>query len=400
MLGGWLWCGLALCAWGQIDPVERHLLQFGYNQSLRGNSPLAGYAFYYLNEPGFWRTNLTLRLAVAPVYLDSELGVAKVFGENTDLGVGLAGGGFADTYSEIRGGGYQRQESFTGHGAEGTLSVYHRFNPQQQIPLNGVLRLGARQSVFQRDSDTAAGFVIPEDRQTLPLRSGLRWGGKEPSLSPDAGMEVSAWYEGQMRNSVPAYGYAGDRSVRRDTHLFWGRLLFAYTLPQTDHHVELSLTGGTSLRPDRFSGYRLGGMLPFCSEFPLSLPGYYYQELSARNFAVLSGLYTVPLDQRARWHLVGNAATAMVDYLPGLEQPGDWHSGVGGGLAYRPVSKSWLAMVSYAHGVDAIRTQGRGAHSVNVFLQIDLDHRAPARPDQGIQPEGSRGLMRFLRNIF
>ena len=103
MLGGWLWCGLALCAWGQIDPVERHLLQFGYNQSLRGNSPLAGYAFYYLNEPGFWRTNLTLRLAVAPVYLDSELVVAKVFGENTDLGVGLAGGGFADTYSEIRG---------------------------------------------------------------------------------------------------------------------------------------------------------------------------------------------------------------------------------------------------------------------------------------------------------
>jgi hypothetical protein len=54
----------------QIDPVKRDLIQFGYNQPLEGRAPLAAYAYYYRNEPDFLRTNMTLRLAVAPVYLD------------------------------------------------------------------------------------------------------------------------------------------------------------------------------------------------------------------------------------------------------------------------------------------------------------------------------------------
>src|SRR6267154_868980 len=103
----------------QIDPVTRELLQFGYNAALEGHQPLAGYAFYYLNQPGFLRTNLTLRLAVAPTYLDSELGISQVIGEQTDLGIGVAGGGYADNYAEIRQGTYIQNESFTGYGGEG-----------------------------------------------------------------------------------------------------------------------------------------------------------------------------------------------------------------------------------------------------------------------------------------
>ena len=66
---------------GQIDPEPRKLLQLGFNQAMEGAAPIAGYMFYYLNEPNFLRTNLTLRLAVAPVYLDSELGVRGALGE-------------------------------------------------------------------------------------------------------------------------------------------------------------------------------------------------------------------------------------------------------------------------------------------------------------------------------
>src|SRR5260221_387925 len=95
----------AVAAWGvsvahaQIDPSKRELIQLGYNLPLEGNGPLSAYAFYYLNVPQFMRTNLTFRLALAPVYLDSELGISGALGENTDVGLGVAGGGFADTYS-------------------------------------------------------------------------------------------------------------------------------------------------------------------------------------------------------------------------------------------------------------------------------------------------------------
>src|SRR5688500_637045 len=81
---GWAWTAQA-----QIDPIERELVQLGYNQPIEGKGPLGGYAFYYLNLPGFLETNLTLRVAIAPVYLDTELGIGKVFGPYTDVGVGL-----------------------------------------------------------------------------------------------------------------------------------------------------------------------------------------------------------------------------------------------------------------------------------------------------------------------
>ena len=61
----WLALFAPFFAFAQIDPVERDLIQFGYNQAFEGHQPLAAYAFYYHNQPDFLRTNLTLRLAVA-----------------------------------------------------------------------------------------------------------------------------------------------------------------------------------------------------------------------------------------------------------------------------------------------------------------------------------------------
>jgi len=385
-------CLVPVLAFGQIDPVNRELIQIGYNAALQGHPPLSVYAFYYLNKPNFFNTNLTLRLAVAPTYLDSELGISHVLDEYTDLGIGVAGGGFADNYAEVRHGKFLQSESFTGHSGELSLSVYHLFNPGQRIPLNGMLRGTAHYSTYSRDDETAPGFDLPPDHGTFSVRTGLRWGGREPILFPALAMELSIWYEGRFRTETETYGFA-DRRLEPHSHLFWGEALLAYTLPEWKHSIYLSLTGGSTIEADRFSAYRLGALLPLISEFPLSLPGYYYQEISAREFGLFGINYIVPIDEKQKWNFNGTLATAVVDYLPGLGQPGNWHTGVGAGVLYK--SKAVKVMAGYAFGVDALRTGGRGAHSLGILMQVDW---AQAR-NQLFNPEDPnrwRGFQRVL----
>jgi len=266
---GWL---SPIIAFGQIDPVKRELIQVGYNVALQGHPPLSGYAFYYLNNPGFLRTNMALRLAVAPTYLDSELGIRERLGPNTDLGIGLAGGGYADSYPEVRQGKFLPHESFTGYGGELSLSIYHLFNPGEKIPLNGIIRGIAHYAFYEPDDKTSSDFEVPDDHGTFSIRTGLRWGGREPTLFPSLGMELSLWYQGEFRSESQTYGFSGDRKLEPHSHLFWGQALLAYVMPELKHSFYLSLTAGTSIDADRFSGYRLGALLPLVSEFPLSLP--------------------------------------------------------------------------------------------------------------------------------
>ncbi len=373
----------------------------GYNASFEGHAPIAGYAFYFLNKPNFPSTNITLRLAIAPTYLDSEVGFSHLLGENTDLGVGVAGGGFADSYDEIRQGVFHTSESFDGYGGEGSVSIYHLFNPNQQIPLNGVLRGSVHYSTYGANDDTAPNFNVPSDQTSFIVRTGLRWGGKEPILFPSLAMELSVWYEGQFRLDPNTYGFPtnglpGDRSVNPHTHLFWATALLAYTMPKLGHSFYVNLTAGTSIDADRFSTYRLGALLPLSSEFPLSIPGYYYQEISAREFVLLGGNYIVPLDAKKHWNFTVNAATAGVDYLPGLQQSGDWLSGVGGGILYQ--SSSLKVMAGYAYGIDAIRDHGRGANSVGILLQFDLGHAKEKIYTE--DPSRWRGWGRIANGIF
>jgi hypothetical protein len=387
--GGLFWLSLFLpvLANAQIDPFRRDLIQFGYNQPLEGHAPIAGYAFYYHNQPDFLRTNLTLRLAVAPVYLDSELGFVHGLGPNTDFAIGLAGGGFADSYDEIHGGTYYPSQSFEGNGGEISGSVYHLFNPGALIPLNLVLRGSAHYSTYDRNSDTAANFQLPSDRGEFDIRAGLRWGGIEPTLFPALAMELSVWYEGQFRTDSGAYGFNGDREVEPQSHLFWLEAALNYTLPKSQQSFSVSLTAGTSVDADRFSAYRLGGFLPLESEFPLLLPGYYYQEISARQFVLAHASYILPLDTKRRWNVILGASSAFVDYLPGEGQPGNWLNGVGGGILYRSPANRWTILVGDGYGVDAIRSHGRGADSLSVLLQWNLgktrpEKFSPAQPDQ------------------
>ncbi|MEI9960135.1 MAG: hypothetical protein WDM76_03085 [Limisphaerales bacterium] len=387
-----LWLFVPMLGFAQIDPVRRDLIQFGYNQALEGHAPFAGYAFYYHNQPDFLHTNITLRVALAPVYLDSELGFVHGLGPDTDFAIGLAGGGFADSYNEIRAGKYLQNESFIGHGGEISFSVYHLFNPENKIPLTLVLRGTAHYSTFARDDNTAVAFQLPEDRTEFSVRTGLRWGGVEPTLFPPLAMELSMWHEGHFRTSSGTYGF-GDREVESQSHLFWAEAALSYTLPKSQQNLYGRLTAGTSVDADRFSAYRLGGFLPLVSEFPLSLPGYFFQEISARQFVLLNVSYLVPLDEKKHWNINLNAGSAFVDYLPGTMQPGNWLNGVGGGVMFR--SGGTKIMVSYGYGIDAIRSQGRGAQSIGLLMQFDLG-RARSDNFNSTQPMRWRGWQRIF----
>lgn len=383
----------------QIDPVPRRMVQMGYNQPLEGKGPIAGYGFYYQNQPDFPSTNLTLRLAVAPVYLDTELGARSLLGPNTDLAFGLAGGGFAQSYSEVRGGHYYEEESFVGHGGDFTTSLYHRFNPDGKIPVSLIVRGGAGLSYYDADSETDPDFELPQDHATFYARTGLRCGGQEPSLTSPLAMELSVWNESQFRQHAGSYGFDNDRVMEPASYLFWARALLKYMFTN-EHLLELTVTGGGSLDADRFSAYRLGGVLPFVSEFPLNLPGYYYQELSAVRFGLINGQYSFPITSGKNLRFTLFGAAARVDYLEGLEQPEQWHYGVGGGLTYISPKGTWLVSLLYAHGFNAIRDDDTGANQIGFMLQLDLEAKKRGKtrfysPD--ISPYRSRGGERLFR---
>lgn len=359
---------------GQVDPIDRSLLQVGYDQPLNGRGPQAVYAYYYFNRPDIAGTNVALRLAIAPVYFDGELGFRELISPHTDVGIGIYGGAFGDNFYEVRQGDYRLGESFDGHGGGGAFSVYHRFNPDMQIPLNAVGRVGFRYSAFSGTSDTAEGFEVPKDRPMLFTRIGLRLAGKEPVLEPDLGFEISAWFERQWRWNDGPYGFAGDRVMSDQSSLYWLYAGLSYSWTNIGHRVSFALTTGGSSETDRFSAWRLGGVLPLVAEFPLILPGYYYQELTAKRFVHLYASYLFPLDSRQRFQFRLEAATANLEYLEGFELPDDWQTGVGAGLSYTPSNKAFRVVARYGYGLNAVREDGHeGGHSVGLLFQYDFN---------------------------
>jgi hypothetical protein len=186
-------------------------------------------------------------------------------------------------------------------------------------------------------------------------------------------MEISVWYEGQFRTAPNYYGFNDDRYVQPESHLFWTREALCYTFAKSKQSIAAQFQAGASIDPDRFSAYRLGGELPMSSEFPLSLPGYFFDEFSAREFVLFNASYFVPLDHAKQWNLHADASTAVVDYLPGTGQPGNSLTSVGGGLLFRSKDDRWKLLLDYGYGVDAVRTGGRGGNSISLLVQLDLD---------------------------
>jgi hypothetical protein len=385
----------AASARAQMDPVRRDLVQIGYSQPTEGAAPVAAYGYYYLNRPEWLRPNLTLRLVVTAPYVDGELGIRGVFGPRTDLGIGLSGGGFAYSYDEIRKGEWLRDQSFTGHGGGASLSLYHLFNPGEQIPLNGTLRGSFSYASYLRSARNPEGFALPANQPVATLRAGVRFGGQEPRLDPPFAMELSAWYEGQLRFNPGDYGFDGDRRVERFVHKLWGRALLNYTLADSRHRLTLGVVAGTSLHPDRLAAYRVGGVFTLASELPLVLPGYFVGELSARSLVLMGATYSLPLEPTRRWVLTAGGNTARINYTPGMEQPGAWNTGVGAGVTYLSLSRSWRTSLSYGYGFDAIRGDRRGGNVLALQIQIDLQRRGGATAG----PSSSDVFERVIRTL-
>jgi len=305
-----------------------------------------------------------------------ELGFRQLLSPNTDVGFGFSGGGFAENYYEIRQGNYYKSESFDGHGGGASLNLYHLMNPRQMIPLNVVVQGGFHYSTYSRTADTVDSFSLPANRENTFLRAGLRLAGKEPMLYPDLAMEVSVWFERQWRFGDSSYGFAGDPlQVQANSDLYWIYAGMSYAWTNTGHQFAFGLTAGGSENADRFSAWRLGGVLPLASEFPLTLPGYYYQELSARRFVHLSGTYIMPLSANHRWQARVGAASACLDYLAGFEQPSRWQTGAGAALSYTSRSQVWRMIAQYGYGFNAIRDGHEGEHSLGLLFQYNFEQR-------------------------
>ena len=320
-----LMLGSASMALAQVDPFPRSLLHLGYDQTLSGRGPQSLYAYYRYNNPAFLRTNMALRLAMAPIYLYSEIGFRQLL-PRTDVGIGIRGGAFGENYHEISQGDYLKRESFDGSGGGAPLNLYHLLNPGQLIPLNVIVQGGADHLEYSEARNTEDQFQLPNDGTSTFARAGLRFAGKEPMPYTDLAMEMSIWYERQWRFNDGAYGFPGDRQVQPTSDLYWLHAGLSYAWTNAGSQFTFSLTAGGSGDADRFNAYRLGGVLPLAAEFPLTLPGYYYEEISARRFVHLSAAYVAPLSAGHRWQLRLEIASACVDYPPGFEQPNQWNT--------------------------------------------------------------------------
>jgi hypothetical protein len=359
----------------QIDPEHRSLLELGYDQPLTGNGPQGIYAYYYYNTPELFNTNTALRLAVAPAYVDGELGFKQLLSPTTDVGIGFNGGAFGANYYEIRQGDYIKNESFNGDGGGAALSIYQLLNPGMLIPVNLVARGGLLDSTYTDTSKTANDFTLPGNQISGYTREGIRVAGKEPVLYPDLGLELSVWFERQWRLDSQPYGFSDDRSISPNVDLYWLYAGLNYAWTNSGQKISFAFTAGGSTGADRFSAWRLGGVLPLVSEFPLTLPGYYYEELTATSFQHFYGGYDVPLDAAHRWDFRLEAATAHVDYLPGFEQRSSWQTGAGGGLSFAPKNQSFEIILRYGYGFNAIRNGREGAQSVGLLFQYNFEAR-------------------------
>jgi hypothetical protein len=48
-------------------------------------------------------------------------------------------------------------------------------------------------------------------------------------------------------------------------------------------------------------------------------------------------------------------------------------SGASASLGYAPASKAWKVSLVYGHGFDAVRNGHRGADSISLLMEVDLE---------------------------
>jgi hypothetical protein len=359
----------AVPAAAQIDPEPRLNLELGVEGPLKGDGPLSGYAFLLWNRPHFVEEDLYLRVLLAPTFLMSELVLDRWPTDGHAVGVGVAGGFFPYNFEEFRDGMHVEDESFWGHGGEANLSYYRRVLLGGLLPLEGQVRLKPQYVVYARN-DTDARFRLPPDTAIFSGRVGLRLGGVPPELHPDLALEVSVWYEPSYRVEAGPYGFPErPQELEHFTQKAWARTGGIFTLFRR-HTVQGFFTAGTAENADALTSFRLGSALPFRSEFPLILHGYYVEEVFARRFWLLNFAYRFPiLPDSDRVKLQLSFDYARVDYASGHELPRHGLRGVGIDLSLTLTARIRL-LLGWGYGFDAPRNGDFGGQEAHTLMEI------------------------------
>jgi hypothetical protein len=354
----------------QRDPEPRAYLEAGTDIALKGNAPVNGYAFFLWNKPNYPEPDQYLRVVLSPTYLQSELVQDNWPFDPYAVSIGLNGGGIRFGHDEFRNGVYKGDESFWGSGAELPLSFYAGTKLFDALPLEGQVRVTPSFVVYQDSFDTAERFVLPPDTGLFTGRVGVRLGGVPPELLPTLALEVSAWYEATYRTNAGTFGFPEDpERLESLTQRAWGRVA-AVLEPLEGHHVELLVTAGLSQDADLLSSFRLGSALPFRSEFPLILHGYFVEEVFAKRFWLMNASYRFPAWPGSRSvSLRVSGDLAGVDYIPGHALPRNRLGGAGLDVSVAFTPRVTL-VVGYGYGFDAPRNGGFGGQMAHALVEV------------------------------
>jgi hypothetical protein len=356
-------------AGAQLDPEPRANLELGVEGPLRGHGTVSGYGFFLWNRPHFLDEDYYLRVILAPTYARGEWVIDRWPASGHAIGLGAAGGVFPYNFDEFRQGSHVPEESFWGHGGEVALSYYRRVFLADVLPIEGQVQLRPQYVVYQRSDSTDSAFRLPADTAIYNGRVGVRLGGVPPELLPDLALELSAWYEASYRADADPYGLPDDpQTLEHLTQRVWGRAGGILKLP-AGHSVRAFVTGGTSGATDALSSFRLGSALPFRSEFPLVLHGYYLDEVFARRFWLFNAGYRLPVwPGSRRVALELSFDYAQVEYVARHELPRHGLRGVGADLVVSLTSRMTL-MIGYGYGFDAPRGEDFGGHEAHTLLE-------------------------------
>jgi hypothetical protein len=353
-----------------MDDQNRITFQVGAETPLRGNGPWTGYGYFFYTRPHFLVEDLYLRLVIPPGYLISELIRDHWPSQNSALGVGISGGVWADSQVEFRDGRFEKDESFSGHSAGGTLAYYLR-GPKiaDLLPLEGQIRANAKYVWYDRTDDTSRHFRLPENSAIYELRTGVRLGGVPPELFPRAALELSLWHTVSYRDKAGRYGFPDQpQESEQLTQRTWTRVGGIYTFWGTQ--ASAFLNAGIAEDTDALSTFRLGGGLRLRAEFPLMLHGYYVEEIFAQRFWLMNLAYRFPIwpgQDRVQVQLL--ADYARVTYVKGHDLPRSGLAGVGANLSVA-LTKRITLVVGYGYGIDAPRGHGFGGHEVDTQFEF------------------------------
>jgi hypothetical protein len=132
-------------------------------------------------------------------------------------------------------------------------------------------------------------------------------------------------------------------------------------------------------------------MMTLNSEFPLILPGYFSEEIKARQYAHVTLRGGFPLDDNKKYIINVFAAGATITPAAGTNAGGTNHAGVGTSIEFAPRNGALRGILSYGYAPTAVRGSERGGQGVALSVELNLEPReeglrhAPPYTQQGLR---------------